>query len=115
MIVRRYGVFGLLLLILVAVAGVATVMSRGGERLVVRAATRVPGETLRTCLASGFGLGAWHGDARAMQARAPGLRVAVSDTMSDRGAERRIALFTAGGRALSSGQSRALQTCLAAN
>lgn len=111
MIARRYGVFAALLLILVAVAGVATVMSRGGERLVVRATSKVSSETLRSCLASGLGLGAWQGDTHVMRASAFGLRVAVADN----GHERRIGLFTAGGRALSSGQGSALQSCLAAN
>lgn len=111
MIVRRYWAFAGALLVLVAVAGLATVMSRGGERLVVRAATRVAGESLRACLASGLGLGIWQGDARGMQAATPGLRVAISD----KGAGRRVALFTAGGRALSNRESRALQSCLAAN
>jgi hypothetical protein len=46
-----------------------------------------------------------------MRASAFGLRVAVADN----GHERRIGLFTAGGRALSSGQGSALQSCLAAN
>jgi hypothetical protein len=100
-----------LLLILVALAGVATLLPSSGDKLVARATSKVSSETLRDCLASGLGLGAWQGDTHVMRASAFGLRVAVADN----GHERQIGLFTAGGRALSNGQSSALQSCLAAN
>jgi hypothetical protein len=110
MILRPRLILVLLLLVLVALAGVATLMQSGGEKLVARASTKVSGDALRACLGSSLGLGAWQGNPRAMRASAFGVRVAVADN----GHERQVGLFTAGGRALSSGQSSALQSCLAA-
>jgi hypothetical protein len=108
MVLRAPVIFALLLLGLVVLAGLATLIPRGGERLVARAISKVSAATLRDCLGARMGL-TWTGDPRAMHASAFGLRVVVGDG----GPSRQVGLFTAGGRQLSSSESNALQDCLA--
>jgi hypothetical protein len=100
--------FALIIALLVAIA---LLIPGGGEKMVAKATTKVSLETMRDCLGTGLGLGAWQGSDKATHATALGLRVVVTDN----GHDRMVGLFTAGGRQLSSGQSKALETCLAAN
>jgi hypothetical protein len=97
--------FALIIALLVAIA---LLIPGGGEKLVARATTKAPLATMRDCLGTGLGLGTWQGSDKAIHATALGLRVVVTDN----GHDRTIGLFTAGGRQLSSGQSKAFVTCL---
>jgi hypothetical protein len=98
-------------LILAALVAVALLVPGGGEKLVARASSKLPAAGLRDCLGTQMGLGAWQGNDKAQHATALGLRVVLTDN----GQNRMIGTFTAGGRQLSEGQSKALQTCLAGN
>jgi hypothetical protein len=111
MTLRPSVLFALLGVVLLALVVVAVFLPRGAEKLAARESSKASSETLRACLGSGLGLGAWQGQPAAMRASRFGLRVAVSDS----GGERQIGLFTAGGQPLSSGQSAALQACLGGN
>lgn len=111
MIPRSRLVLPILLLIIVALAAVALLMPTGGERMVARATTKISLQPLRECLADKLGLGAWSGTAPLIHAGKFGLRVVISD----KGAERHVGLFTAGGRPLGSGDSAGLEACLGGN
>ena len=110
MIPRSRLVLPLLLLIIAALAAVALLMPRGGERMIARASTKVPAEQLQACLSEKLGLGAWAGSAPTLHASKFGLRVVVSDS----GKERQVGLFSPGGRALSNSDSGGLEACLGA-
>jgi hypothetical protein len=107
MVLRPPVILALMLLVLAILAGVALLVPRGGERLVARATSKVPAQTLRDCLGGRMGL-TWSGDPRAMHASAFGLRVVVSDS----GQSRQLGLFTNGGRPLSSSESDTVKACL---
>jgi hypothetical protein len=109
MVLRPFHFVALLLTLLAVLAAVALLMPRHGERLVARAASKVPAATLRDCLGTKLGL-TWQGDPRAMHASALGLRAVVGDN----GQSRQVGLFTDGGRPLTSSESAALQDCLGA-
>ncbi|WP_428332644.1 hypothetical protein [Novosphingobium sp.] len=108
MTLRPSVLFVLLGVILAVLVVVAVFLPRGPEKLAMRESTKVAGPELRTCLATGLGLGVWQGPPVAMRASKFGLRVAVSDN----GKGRQVGLFTAGGQALSSGQTAAVRACL---
>jgi hypothetical protein len=112
MILRPRLLVVLLLVLGAALFAVVQVLPSGGEKLVARATTKVAGESLRDCLASGLGLGMpWQGTALAMRANRFGLRVVVGDN----GHDRQVGLFTAGGQPLSESQRTVLQGCLTAH
>ena len=109
MVLRPILFVGLMVAVLVLLAGVALLMPRHGERLVARASSKIPAAALRTCLAAKLSL-TWQGEPRAMYANTSGLRVVVGDN----GQFRQVGLFTDGGRPLGSSESTALEACLGA-